>query len=215
MIAKLRTEPKEQYLRLSLVPWEAYVAFCDGLGERYLRVTYDHGEMEVMGVSRKHEKSKKRLGRLVETLTEELDLDIAYGGSMTCRNEEMLCALEPDDCYWIAHETDVRDRDEIDLDNDPLPDLAFEIEISRSALDRMSIYAALKVPEVWRWDDETLFIHVLTGRGAYRVSKRSRAFPFLPVADFASFVTRTDLTENQRIRAERAWVREHREEWSQ
>jgi hypothetical protein len=46
MIAKLRTAPQEQRLRFSLVPWEAYVAFCDGLGERYLRVTYDQGEME-------------------------------------------------------------------------------------------------------------------------------------------------------------------------
>jgi Uma2 family endonuclease len=169
--------------------------------------------MEIMSVSRKHERSKKRLSRLVETLTEELDIDIAYGGSMTCRNEEMLCALEPDDCYWIAHEADVRERDEIDLDIDPPPDLAFEVEISRSALDRMEIYAALKVPEVWRWDDETLFIHLLTVRGAYRVSKRSRAFPFLPVDEFASFAARTDLTENQRSRAFRAWVQERRAEW--
>ena len=29
MIAKLRIAPEEQYFRLSLVPWKAYVAFCD------------------------------------------------------------------------------------------------------------------------------------------------------------------------------------------
>jgi Uma2 family endonuclease len=213
MIAKLKTAPQEQRLRLSLVPWKAYVAFCDCLGERYLRVTYDQGELEVMSPSRKHEKGKKRLGRLVETLTEELEIDIEYGGSMTCRNEEMLRALEPDDCYWIAHELEVRDKDEIDLDTDPPPDLALEIEISRSMLDRMSIYAALRVPEVWRWDGDTLSVHLVTARGLYRLSKRSKTFPFLPLDEFTSFLGRSGLTQTQLIRAFRAWVREHREEW--
>ena len=202
MIAKLKTvREDEQYFLLSLVPWKAYVAFCDCLGQRNLRVTYDRGEMEVMSLSRKHEKGKKRLGRLVEALTEELDIDIEHGGSMTCRNEDMLRALEPDECYWIAHERDVRDRDEIDLDVNPPPDLSLEIEISRSMLNRMGIYATLKVPEVWRWDEETLFVHLLTPRGTYRSSKRSKAFPFLPLDEFASFLTRTDLSNTKLIRA--------------
>jgi Uma2 family endonuclease len=213
MIAKLRTIPDEQRLRLSLVPWEAYVAFCDGLGERHIRMTYDQGEMEIMTVSRKHERNKKRLGRLVENLTEELDIDIAHGGSMTFRNEEMLRALEPDECYWIAHEAMVRDRDEIDLDVDPPPDVTLEIEISRSTLDRIGIYAVLGVPEVWRWDGETLSIHVLTPRGTYRASRRSKAFPFLPMDEFAVFLTRADLSENHLIREFRAWVRENAAAW--
>ena len=213
MIAKLKTTSEEQYLRLSLVPWKAYVAFCDALGERYLRVTYDRGEMEVMSLSHKHEKEKSLLRRLVNTLTEELEIDIASGGSVTCRNEEMLVALEPDECFWIVNEPLIRGRDELDLILDPPPDLAIEIEISRSMLNRMSIYEALKVPEIWRWNSKTLTIHVLGARGTYRTSRRSKAFPFLPLDEFTSFLTRTDLSETQLIRTFRAWVREHREEW--
>ena len=137
------------------------------------------------------------------------------GGSMTCRREEMLRGLEPDECYWIAAEPEVRGRTDIDLDNDPPPDLALEIEISRSVLNRMSIYAALKDPEVWRWDGVTLGIHLLTARGTYRASKRSKAFPFLPLEHFGSYLTRVDLTETQLLRAFRKWVREHREPWGQ
>jgi hypothetical protein len=107
----------------------------------------------------------------------------------------------------------VRDREDVDFDVDPPPDLSLEIEISRSALDRMEIYAALRVPEVWRWNGETLSVHLLGTRGTYRASKRSKAFPFLPLDDFASFLTRSDLTETKLKRAFRAWVRENRAVW--
>src|SRR5438876_2472395 len=96
--------PAEQRLRLSDVPWETYVLFCDGLGERHIRVTYDCGEMEVMTVSSKHENNKKLLGRPVEALTEEMQIDIASSGQMTRRRKKLRKALEPDESYWIANE---------------------------------------------------------------------------------------------------------------
>ena len=52
-----------------------------------------------------------------------------------------------------------RSRDglkEIDLDVAPPPDLAVEVEISRKALNSLNIYAALGVPEIWRFDGEDL-----------------------------------------------------------
>jgi Uma2 family endonuclease len=213
VIAKLKLIPEEQRLRLSLIPWKGYVAFCDAIGERHLRVTYDRGEMEVMSLSSEHEKEKKTLGRFMDVLSEEMEIEISSFGSMTCRNEGMQRALEPDECYWIRHEARVRGRKHIDLDSDPPPDLSVEIEISRSTLDRMSIYAALKVPEIWRWDGVTLTIHLLTSRGTYRVSTRSKAFPFLPMEEFVEFLKRTDLSEMKLIREFRAWVRANKNKW--
>jgi Uma2 family endonuclease len=169
--------------------------------------------LEIMSVSSEHEIEKTRLRRLVYVLTEELEIDLASGGSMTCRNEKMRRALEPDDCFWIANEPLVRGRMDIDLEVDPPPDLSIEIEVSRSALDRMSIYAALRVPEVWRWDGQNLNIHLLSTRATYRLGKRSKAFPFLPIDEFAYFIQRTDLSETKLVRAFRAWVRENRAAW--
>jgi hypothetical protein len=68
----------------------------------------------------------------------------------------------------------------------------------------MSIYAALRVPEVWRWDGENLSINLLTRRGTYRLSGRSKAFPFLPLAEFARFLEETTQSETQLLRSFRA-----------
>jgi Uma2 family endonuclease len=204
--------PAEQRLRLSDIPWETYVLYSDGLGPRHIRVTYDCGEMEVMTLSSKHEKRKTLLGRLVEALTEEMEIDIASFGMMTCRREDLQKALEADESYYIAHEHKVRGREDIDLEVDPPPDLALEIEVSRSTMERMAIYAALRVPEVWRWDGEVLRVFLLSSRGTYRQSHHSKAFPFLPLTDFAQFLTRTDLSETQLLRSFRAWVRKQKKQ---
>jgi Uma2 family endonuclease len=206
--------PAEQRLRLSDIPWETYVLYSDGLGPRHIRVTYDRGEMEIMTLSPKHEHKKRLLGRLVEILTEEMEIDIASFGSMTCRRKGLKRGFEPDESYGIANEPKVRGRDDIDLEVDPPPDLGLEIEISRSTLNRMAIYAALRVPEVWRWDGAVLRVYLLASRGKYRQSQRSKAFPFLPLLEFTQFLTRTDLSETQLLRSFRSWVRKQkRQRW--
>src|SRR5262245_4764115 len=119
--------PVEERQRFSQVPWKEYVAYCDSLGERHIRVTYDRGEMEVMTTSSRHENRKTLLRRLVEALTEEMSIDIAGYGSMTHRREDLERGLEGDECYWIAHESAVRGKIDLDLENDPPPDLFLEI----------------------------------------------------------------------------------------
>jgi Uma2 family endonuclease len=204
---------KEQRLRLSNIPWDTYVLYSDGLGPRHIRVTYDRGEMEIMTLSSKHERRKKLLAQLVEALTEEMKMDRASGGSMTCRREDLKRGLEGDECYWIENEPLVRGRDQIDLAVDPPPDLAMEIEVSRSTMNRMAIYAAIRVPEVWCWDGETLRVFLLTSRGTYKQSDRSRAFPFLPLAEFVKFMKQTDKSETELLRSFRAWVRKQKSKW--
>lgn len=204
--------PAEQRLRLSSIPWKTYVLYSDGLGPRHIRVTYDRGEMEIMIPSYKHENKKRLLGRLVEALTEEMEIEIASSASMTCRRKDLRRALEPDESYWIANEPVMRGREDIDLEIDPPPDLVLEIEISRSTLNRMAIYAALRVPEVWRFDGEVLRVFLLSSRGTYRPSARSKAFPFLPLAEFAQFLTRTDVSETQLLRSFRSWVRKQKKQ---
>jgi len=151
----------------------------------------------------------------VEALTEELEIDIAGYGSMTFRREDLERGLEPDDCYWIANEPLVRGRLVLDLATDPPPDLALEIEISRSALNRMGIYAKLRVPEVWCWDGVTLRVFLLGPDGQYTQSRTSRAFPFLPLDVFAQFLQAgPDISETQQVRQFRQWVREQiRQGW--
>jgi Uma2 family endonuclease len=203
-----------QRLVLSGIDWPTYKAMSDLLAERNVRLTYDRGELEFMTLSPEHEHDKKFLARLVEALTEELDIDIASFGSMTCRREDLARGFEPDECYWIAHEPQVRGRTSIDLDVDPPPDLALEIEITRNIIDRLPLCAALRVPEVWRWDGVKLRVLLLGPDGQYAVAERSAAFPFLPLQEFAGFLTATDAqSETKLVRAFRAWVQAHAQEW--
>jgi Uma2 family endonuclease len=163
--------------------------------------------MEVMTTSSRHDNRKSLLARLIETLTLEMDIDIASYGSMTHRREHLERALEGDECYWIAHESVVRGRLDLDPEAEPPPDLFVEIEISRSLLDRMGILAAMGVPEVWRFDGEHFRVCVLR-EGFYQESDRSLAFPFLPLQDFAQWLQPTGQSETQLIKSFRLWVRE-------
>jgi Uma2 family endonuclease len=118
--------------------------------------------------------------------------------------------LEPDNCYWIAHEPRVRGKRKIDLQMDPPPDLAVEIDIARSSLDRLGIYAALGVPEIWRFDGRTLTFHLLGPDGRYEARTYSRAFPQLTTAVVARFVAlEGKMDQNAIIRKLRLWVRQH------
>src|SRR5260221_3831993 len=153
---------RPQRLVLYGEPWETYVRLLRIFDERrHLRITYDRGALEIMTLSPEHEQWKRLIGRLIETLTEELGLPLAEYGSMTIKRRKKLRGLEPDECFWIQNEALVRNLKKYDLRRDPPPDLIVEVDISRSAVNRMGIYAALNVPEVWRLRKEQLEFHIL------------------------------------------------------
>jgi Uma2 family endonuclease len=190
------------------VSWRLYETLLEQLGDHAPRMTYDRGDLELMSPSPSHESFKSRLGRLIETMTYELGIAIRSGGSTTFKRKDLQRGIEPDECYWIAHERDVRARKKIDLAKDPPPDLAIEIDISRSSLDRDSIYVALGVPEIWRFDGRRLRVYVRHASGRYRTSRSSAAFPFLPVQRLTSFLRldpRRD--ENTQVREFVSWLR--------
>ncbi len=56
----------------------------------------------------------------------------------------------------------------------PNPDLAVEIAVSPSKIDRTGIYAALRVPEIWRFETESVAIEQLTPAGIYVAAASSR-----------------------------------------
>jgi Uma2 family endonuclease len=199
---------REQWLRLSLVSWEKYEQMAAWFEGTRFRLTYDRGELEIMTVSHPHEFGKHLIGRLLEALTEELAIEIHGGGSMTFQREDLDRGLEPDECYWIEHEPQMREVEDYDSEKDPPPDLVLEVEVSRSVLDRMGIYAAMKVHEVWRWDGETLSFWLLK-RGKYVASPVSRSFPMLPADELARFMRlRGTMGETKLLRTFREWVRE-------
>jgi len=78
----------------------------------------------------------------------------------------------------LAISAAARARKSNDVADYPNPDLAIEIDISPSQVDRPEIYAALQVAEVWRFDGESMTIEQLGPDGKYITSESSR---FLPI----------------------------------
>jgi Uma2 family endonuclease len=147
---------------LTNISWKTYESLLNELTEQGgIRLTYDRGNLEIMTPSAPHEKYKKILGRFVESVSDELNVEICSLGSLTCRREDLARGLEPDQCYYIQNENVVWDKEQIDLNQDPPPDLVVEIDVTSSSIDRLSLYASLGVPEVWRYDGNRLIIYQL------------------------------------------------------
>jgi Uma2 family endonuclease len=194
---------------LSGISWPTFEAILAETKSRGTRFTYDRGYLEMMSPSREHERAKRFIGRMIEAATEELGIPISSASSTTLKAEWDERGLEADESYYIANESRVRGRDELDLRKDPPPDLAIEVDISSSSLDQLSIYATLGVPEVWLYDGVSLKVLQLQPDGTYSQQRQSCAFPFLPLDGIEGFLARRDETdETTWIRSFRAWVRE-------
>jgi len=122
---------------LKNISWQTYESLVNELAQqRGIRLTYDRGTLEIMTPSALHEGNKQILGRFVETVTEELNVEIRSLGSLTCRREDLERGLEPDQCYYIENEKMVRSLNQINLNQDPPPDLVIEIDITSSSINR-------------------------------------------------------------------------------
>jgi hypothetical protein len=126
--------------------------------------------------------------------------------------ETTAAGIEADECFWIANAHRMVGRRRLDLRIDPPPDLVVEVDVTHSSLDRMSIYARLGVPEVWRLDGDALTFHVLGEGGRYTLAPTSRTFPMVTPADLMRFVHEARAASDMSVvlRAFREWVRERR-----
>jgi len=192
---------------LPSIKWETYRAIADDLETQpNKRLTYDNGLLEIRRQSDLHENYKKLLGRIVESLTEALEIEIRSLGSMTCDREDLARGLEPDQCYYIQNEAKVWGKDKINLQIDPPPDLAIKIDITSSSINRFAIYAKLAVPEIWRYDGQIITIHHLVG-DRYVLSDRSLALAIVSTVDLQNFLElKRILKENALIRQVREWA---------
>jgi Uma2 family endonuclease len=201
--------PVQKSIVLENIDWTTYSQLLHAFG-RYpgIRLTYDRGQLEIMSPILRHDRDSRFLMRLIEALTEELDLPLLPGGSTTLRRRVHQQGGEPDECFWIANAARMAGRQRIDLRRDPPPDLAVEVDVSRSSLDRMGIFATLGIPEIWRLQGNKLTFHVRSADGKYRRAARSQSFPQISPTDLMPFIqaARKDGDQNPLLRRFRKWV---------
>jgi len=196
---KQQTTPENRVI-LKGVSWSTFKALLADVGDdRAWRIAYDEGVLEIRMPLEEHEEPKRLIESFVEAIVDELEIELRSLGSLTLEREDLTRAVEPDSCFYIQNESLVRGRN-INLANDPPPDLVIESDYTNSSVNKLPIYAALGVPEIWRYRRESLQVYHLVD-GKYEMCDRSLAFSFLPVAEIPGFI------EQSRTIGQRAAVR--------
>jgi Uma2 family endonuclease len=195
----------EQRITLRGISWETYQRLVEEVGDRSVLKAYNRGVLELMTPGPLHEIYKTLLARLIETVTMELELPCRSLGSTHWDRPEVERGLEPDECYLLtaAKVEAARHRSKKAADY-PAPDLAIEIDLSRSEVDRAEIYATIGVPEVWRFDSEALRIDRLRDDGMYEEVAESLFLPVAP-AEVVRWLVHVDIAD------ETVWARQLRE----
>jgi Uma2 family endonuclease len=190
------------------VSWEFYEHVLEQVGNRQIRATFSDGSIEVMSPLPEREWIKKAIASLIELMVVELNIAMAAFGSATFRSEDKQKGLELDECNYFKNAPRVRGMKVFDPAVHPAPDLAIEVDVTSRSIAREPIYAALGVPEVWRFDGEKINVRLLGADGTYSIVSSSASFPFLPMADFQSFALRIEHKDHTSVLREfQQWVR--------
>ena len=190
--------PDGATLVLHQVDWDEYEHLLEDLSDRpHLRVSYDCGKLEIMSPLPEHEKYARFIDSLVRVFSEELDLKLESYGGATWKRRKLAKGAEPDACFYVASADRVIGKRKIDLESDPPPDIVVEIDITNESLSKFPIYAALSVPEIWRYDGTKVQFYEL-GAGGYREIPESRSLARLTPAMLADALEQSK-TEGQTV----------------
>lgn len=193
-------------ISLANTSWDKFEAILDELGEtRGLKLAYDQGVLELMSPLLEHEFDKEMLGDFIKVLLEEYGIEFISAGSTTFKHEKMAKGIEADHCFYIQNEQLIRGKSRIDLNIDPPPDLAVEIDITSHS--HLSLYESLGVPELWRFDGQQFFIYVLND-STYKEVEFSPLFSSLPLRTILPSYLQASKEQgrNKIIRQFRVWV---------
>jgi len=174
------------------VDWSGYESMLALRGEQHRpRMAYLNGAVELMAISKHHERVRFVFGRLLEIYMLELGVPFCGYGQTTYKAPHALAAFEADECYVLGEPHDDR------------PDLVLEIVWSNGGLKKLDVYRAFGVPEVWFWERGEIRVFALRA-GQYEAAARSRLLPEVDPGLLAAFVERAEGVDSDTLRAFRA-----------
>jgi Uma2 family endonuclease len=209
-MAMVVTKPlAETRTLLTNISWRTFKVMLAEMGsQRKHRITYDSGRVEIMTPLMPHENSNRLIEVFIGVMCEELELEIKRTGSLTLTRDDLERGGEPDSSYYIQNESLVRDKENIDLQTDPPPDLVLEVEYSRSAINKLDLYASLVIPEFWRFNGSVLKVYTLVGK-QYTEVEISPTFNPILVKELPRFLQQAKTKgENATTREFREWVKQ-------
>lgn len=200
--------PATQRVVIRDVSWGLYELLLAGhLDKSAPRFTFDRGTLEIMSPGRRHERTNRSFARLIWTVGFELGIEIEDVGSMTYKRSSVRRGFEPDSSFYLRLPGRLDSDRDFDPEVDPPPDLVIEIDVSRSSIPKLELFAALQVPEVWLWDGEQVsFFHLRDVE--YVSSHHSRLISELTSAIVTEFILSSmNLTDAAWHRSIVEWAR--------
>jgi Uma2 family endonuclease len=199
--------PRGATLVIQQVSWDDYEQLVEDLAEGpHVRVSYDRGTLQIVSPLPEHEEYARFIDRVVAAISDLLDITLQNYGSATWKSQRLARGVEPESCYYVANAERVIGKRRFDLESDPPPDIVVEIDITNESLSKFSIYSALRVPEIWRYDSRTVHFYQLAGDD-YREVAGSSFLPRLTPVMLA------DALEQMKTKGQTAALHAFRREW--
>jgi Uma2 family endonuclease len=172
------------------VTWDEYEELLEQVGEaRGLRIRYNDGTLMVMSLSSEHEKFVLFINSLVAHIRLRFRMNIRFFGGVTMRKKKKSKGSEPDDCFYVQTAAALGTRIKLDFMVDQPPDVVVEVDIHHDSTGSDPIYAALGVPEIWRYDGWKAAIYHLQ-ESDYVEVESSDALPMISSAILTEYLTR-------------------------
>ncbi len=199
---------EKQFIELKGISWQTYKELMAQLGDdRGWRIAYDQGVLEIRMSLQEHEQPKIVISYLVTAMADELELEVMELGAWKLERDDLTRAVEPDTCFYIQNELKVRGIS-ISLPSNPPPDLVIESDHRHSSINKFSLYAALGVPELWRYNKQTLEVYQLID-GQYQQVQESLALPRFPITEVAKYIEQSyQIGQRSTVRLFRKHIRE-------
>jgi Uma2 family endonuclease len=209
--------------RVTGVTYDEYLRRRDDPAHARTRMAYLDGVLEIMSPEQRHEIGAHDIAAFVVAYCEAFDVEYQATRSTTFRKgtpgEPEGAGNEPDESFYLRDAAVTaaanKSKETLDLAVDPPPSLWIEVENTTSALDRLKLYARLRVPEVWRYQarDGVLWFGRLAGE-RYAEIPTSVALPGLtPALVLAALDRGATLPTSAWVRwLKGTWFPEHRQE---
>ena len=196
----------EKRVSLRGLTWQAYQQILHALPQsRSARLTYDCGILEITMPLESHEFGLHMIEVFIRILVFEMGMKMKTMGSTTMDREELDRGAELDCAYYIQNQSRVAGRT-VDFTTDPPPDLVVEVDITHTDIDKNRLYAAMGVPEFWRYNGREWRIYRLI-EGIYQECDRSPTFSWVEKEYLYEFLEQAQQDEIEAERAFRERVR--------
>ena len=150
------------------------------LGDRAtIRLRFRDNNILLMNPLPEHSNQVDILSDLIKTLLNHQDRDWHGFTPLTLRSSGR-SGLEPDACFYLDNYQQILGKQRLDLNIDPPPDLAIEIDVT--SFTRIEDYISLAIPEVWIYQQGKLDIYQFKNNN-YMATDTSKIFPNFPVKE--------------------------------